>query len=389
MLHWPERSVESIPPDLFVPPHCPRERCPSNQPRSPKPFAFRRHGHFVRKCDSRRVPRFRCGVCRRTHSQQTFACSYYLKRPELSLDVAAGIVACSAHRQTARTLRCAPTTVTRRAARLGRHALLLHAQARESLGSVSEPVIYDHFETFAHSQEEPCGIGTPIGRRTWLLYGLDLASHRRTGRATPAQKARQSLLFRDAPRGDPYRSACAETLAALLSGRDATIDLHCDGKRSYLRAAAEPSLRDRIRMHVHPNPKRRRKGEPRSREAIVRDRALFPVDQLHRFLRHSLSHHRRETIAFGRRHAALMERAFLFLVWRNLVQRKAERHRSSPTPGMLAEIQDRPWPLERLLVKRLFPWREKLTDTMRRVYARNIVTRALPINARHTLKNAY
>jgi hypothetical protein len=72
-----------------------------------------------------------------------------LKRPEILLPVAAGLVAGSAHRQLARSLGCAPSTVTRLSARLGRHALLLQALALEDrAGRLDESIAADHFETF-------------------------------------------------------------------------------------------------------------------------------------------------------------------------------------------------------------------------------------------------
>jgi hypothetical protein len=63
-----------------------------------------------------------------------------MKRPELLAPIAAGLVAGSAHGQIARTLGCAPSTVTRLAARLGRAALLLQAVAMSELEPLDEPV---------------------------------------------------------------------------------------------------------------------------------------------------------------------------------------------------------------------------------------------------------
>ena len=59
----------------------------------------------------------------------------------LLLPVAAQLVAGSAHRQIARNLGCSHTTVTRMAARLGRHALLFLARALEEIRSIDEPIV--------------------------------------------------------------------------------------------------------------------------------------------------------------------------------------------------------------------------------------------------------
>lgn len=79
-VHWPIQPVEIR--RRFAPPFCPRRGCPQHRLTDPRKFAYRRHGAFVRS-DGRRVPRYRCSACRGTFSKQSFAVSYYLKRPEL------------------------------------------------------------------------------------------------------------------------------------------------------------------------------------------------------------------------------------------------------------------------------------------------------------------
>jgi transposase-like protein len=386
---WPDVPIESIPPRRFRPPHCPWPECPARRLTSAP--TLHRHGSYRRTSDHRKVPRFLCPACSRTCSLQTFTTSYYLKRPLLSAPIAAGIVAGSAHRQLARSLNCSPHTVTRRAARLGRHAALLHARLLRHLPPSPEPLAYDHFEAFAHSQEEPCGLGTVVGHRSAFLYTLDFAPHRRTGRSTPAQKARQRRLFDGVPRADPYRAAARATFLQLARRFPAptTLALDTDGKPSYRRALEDPALKNRVHLRAHPNPKGRRKGHPRSAADRARDRALFPVDQLHRFLRHSCAHHRRETIAFARRHNALLERAALFAVWRNLVQRRSERRSRSPVPAAALGIVPDRWTWDRVLARRIFRSEELLDGLWDQVYRRTLPTRGLPRIAPHDLKNAF
>src|SRR5262245_13432192 len=136
-MYWPRTPVERL--QEFVPRFCPWSGCSAHAGIGAG-FKFRRHGSYRTR---RRpvVPRFRCVVCSRTFSRQTFAVSFYLKRPELVVPVAAGLQAGSAHRQIARSLGCAPSTVTRLSARLGRHAMLLMARSLEHLrGGLTEPI---------------------------------------------------------------------------------------------------------------------------------------------------------------------------------------------------------------------------------------------------------
>jgi hypothetical protein len=339
------------------------------------------------------VPRFRCQHCRRTFSRQSFAFSYYLKRPELSVPIAAGLMAGSAHRQLARSLGCAPSTVTRRAARLGRHTLLLSTLALAEVAPVvGEAVVVDHFEGFAFSQDFPFGLATPVGQDSWFVYGLDAAPHRRTGRLSPAQRRR--LRHRPAPtpsRGSYDRSF--GQVVDLLLGRaqpgELELTLVTDGHPAYERARAGHPHRERIRHRAYPNPRRGPKGSPRSPEACERDRQMFPVDLLHGLIRHSCAHHRRETIAFGRRLNALLERAFVLVVWRNFVKSRSERRGGTVTPAMKVGLAGRSWSWPRVLAQRLFPTRVDPPATYQKIYRRDWITPAIGVNARHRLKNAY
>ena len=336
------------------------------------------------------MPRFRCSTCRRTFSRQSFGLFYYLKRPELVVPVAAGLQAGSAHRQLARNLGCAPSTVTRLSARLGRHALLLMARALEHLrGRLIEPVVLDHFETFEFTQDLPFGIATPVGRDSWFVYGLDPAPHARTGRRSAEQESRRALRPARLRRGG-YEGSSARTVQLLLSlcPRGRSLELAGDGHPAYDRAAQRREHAGRVRLQRFPNPRRGPKGSPRSPEARARDRAMFPVDALHGLIRHTVAHHRRETIAFGRRLNALMERLFLTIIWRNFVKGRSERRPDPDTPAMRLGLATEPWSWRRTLARRLFPAREHLPRAWRDLYRRDWITPVLPSNTRHRLTHA-
>jgi hypothetical protein len=337
------------------------------------------------------VPRFRCRACGRTFSRQTFALSYYLKRPGLPRLVASCLQAGAAHRQVARHLGCAPSTVTRLSARLGRHALLLMTRALSRLaGRLVEPVVLDHFETFEFTQDLPFGIATPVGRTSWFVYGLDPAPHARTGRRTTAQEARRARRPRRHRRGG-YEGSSARVVRQLLElvPPDRPLHLLGDGHQAYDRAATLPAHAGRVRLQRFPNPHRGPKGSPRSPEARERDQAMFPVDALHGLFRHTVAHHRRETIAFGRRLNALMERLFLTVVWRNFVKGRSERRPDPDTPAMRLGLAASPWGWRRVLARRLFPGRLTPPPAWLDLYRRLWTTPALPVNSRHQLKHAY
>ena len=164
----------------------------------------------------------------------------------------------SAHRQIARTLGCAASTVTRLSARWGRHALLLHTRTLAALrGSLLEPVVLDHFETFEFTQDFPFGVATPVGRDSWFIYGLDPAPHRRTGKTSESQKARLSRRPRRALRGR-YHASSRRVLEVLLPLVPSSQPLYLtgDGHPAYDRAVQRLPERDRVHLRRFPNPKR-------------------------------------------------------------------------------------------------------------------------------------
>ena len=121
----------------------------------------------------------------------------------------------------------------------------------------------------------------------------------------------------------------------------------------------------------------------------MRDRAMFPVDLLHKILRHSLAHHRRETIAFGRRLNALMERLFLASAWRNFIKGVSERKPDPTTPAMRLGLTEKPWSWSRLLGRRLFPDREHVHPSWMELYRRDWISPFLPANRLHRNALAY
>jgi len=380
-MDWPDRSVESIPREEFWPPFCPNADCVAH--RKPERSAFVK-GSIYPKKDGTLIRRYVCKLCHRTCIKSTFAATYWMRRPELLVPIAAGLVAGSAHRQIARSLGCAPSTVTRLAARLGRHSMLLQAMLLARLGRIPEPVVHDDFEGFVCAQVDAFGLGTTVGTRSWFWYGLDFAPHQRAvGRARKRRVAAPEHR-------DPgsYRRALARILDLLTSmlGPGEELDLATDNHPDYRAAIAAHPMRHRIVHRVCPNPPR---DQPRtSPVARWRDQLMFPVDLLHKLIRHSQAHHRRETIAFGRRLNAVLERAFLLAVWRNVVKARTERRPDRTTPAMWLGLTDQPWSWSRVLAQRLFRSKIPLPAPWPTLYRRAVVTTCIGRNCSHDLKYA-
>jgi hypothetical protein len=352
-----------------------------------------KRGSFSRKCDRRTIPKFQCKSCRRYFSQQSFASTYYMKKPKLLTHIAAGVVAGSAARQIARSLGCSHTTVVRLSNRLGRQSLLLMSLALESLEEIREPVVFDHFETFQFCQEMQLGIGTPVGSASWFIYDLDPVPHRRGGEMTAQRKAKQRERIRrwgTIPIGS-YRNSTISMIRRLIgkTPHDGRLDLISDDHPSY-RPALMTACRGREFTHrVHPNPKRGKRRSVSTMQALVRNAAMFPVDQLHRLLRHSVANHKRETIAFGRRANAILLRCFLFVVWRNFIKDRSERRPTGATPAMKLALTAEPWTWATALSRRLFPGRITVPERWMKLYRQKMITPAVGNNRIHAPKFAF
>jgi hypothetical protein len=187
-----------------------------------------------------------------------------------------------------------------------------------------------------------------------------------------------------------YRESTERVLDRLIPLVRPGEQLHLitDGKPAYHAAARSYIEAGKLHLDAFPNPTQRLKHEPRGKEAAVRDRAMFPVDLLHKLIRHSSANHKRETIAHGRRVNAIMLRLYGFTVWRNFIKDKSERRPQHRTPAMEVGLLNRFLDWRQVLSRRLFPWRQRLTDMERRLYFMMLETAAVGNNRHHDRLNA-
>jgi hypothetical protein len=293
------------------------------------------------------------------------------------------LIAGSAHRQIARTVGCAPSTVTRLAARIGRHSLLLQALALGELGPLEEPVVFDHFETFVFSQDDRLGIGTAVGQRSWFVYTMDPAPHARAGKRSVRRRPRKHPLPDKIPRSVLQSTERVLRLLGLLGrGR---VDLISDDHPLYPVAVTTQKQLE-VHHRVYPSPPR---GTDMTTAARERNREMFAADLLHKLWRHSEAHQRRETIAFGRRANAVLERSALMMVWRNFVKGVSERRADRTTPAQRLGLTGRPFKWRDIFARRLFPKRIRLPEGWSSIYRREWITPAVGRNLRHDLKQAF
>ena len=358
----------------FCPSFCPWPECSKHL--RPIGFRWRPFGSYVRQCEPRIIPRFRCGHCRRTFSSQTFSTTYYLKRPELLMAVFHRLLACSGYRQIAREARCSASTVMGQTARLGRHALLAleHWRPRREL---DEPLVIDGFESFAYSQYHPLHLNLAVGAESHYTYAFTHTELRRKGTMRPAQRRRREWL--EARFGRPDPGALISDVAELIrhaapSSRELVVrsDEHPAYPRAFHRLRGLS-----IRHECTPSVAARTSGNP-----------LFPVNLADSLVRHNSANHKRETIAFSKRHQSAVERAAVLFLWRNFIKPFSENH-GGGTPAMRVGIRARPLSVAEVLRRRLFPFRVGLSELGWKYYRREVPTARIANPRRHQLRQAF
>src|SRR5262249_30764546 len=205
---------------------------------------------------------------------------------------------------------CAPATVMRHASRLGRHALIyLHVHGPR--GPLAEPVVGDGFESFAYSQYHPLHLNLIVGARSHFCYAFTHTELRRKGRMRAAQKRRRAQLEarygRPNPRG--IERGLAEALR-LAAPEPQALTLRSDELAAYQRTCTQ--LRRRASATTH--------EPPPTREPPPAATPLSPVTRLDLLLRHNSAQHKRETIAFAKRHQAVVERGAWLILWQNFAK---------------------------------------------------------------------
>jgi transposase-like protein len=356
----------------WVPPHCPNPNCLYFNALSPD-WPFVRKGFYLRQRRPHRIQRFTCRACKRHFSSQTFASTYWQKRPDIAGRIVLMVVGCMGNRQIARALACSPSTVAHQITRLGRHCLLVQARELARIERL-DAVAIDGFETFEWSQYFPFHHNVVVDVASgYFLYHTD-SPLRRKGRMTAQQKTRRLALEAELGKAHPnaVETGVRELLEILPKKR---VTIRSDDHPAYPRAIAALGLDAAHR--VTSSKERRDERNP-----------LWEVNLLDLMIRHSTAAHKRETIAWAKRRQASIEKLSIFQVWRNYMKRRREKGIPA-TSAMLLGLAKRPWRMQDLLAGRLFYEKAGLSDRWRDYYRRNVVTRALTVNRTHQLIFAF
>ena len=331
----------------FLPPHCPFDACPS---RSDGRFRFRRAGYYTRQCDRRVVPRFRCLVCLKGFSAQTFRVDYRLKRPELLPQVFDDLVAKVTHRQSARALRCRRETVERHFLRLAGHARDFHGlRLAEQLarGGLSGSYLLDELETYEHHRKlQPVTVPVLIERASGFVVAVETGAlaprkcsnereRRQLERIEEREKKKRVCESRESV------SRCFERLRQ-LDRRASGIVIETDQKTSYA-SLVKKLFGERARHWRHSSRLPRTTSNP-----------LWPINHTLARLRDGISRLVRETWAASKLRERLKYHLDVWVAYRNYVRGRTNREPLTPPAIKLGVCKQR-WSVRELLTWRVFP----------------------------------
>jgi len=164
-------------------------------------------GHFKRKHDGARIPRYRCKKCHKTYSDSTFSSTYKQKKPYLNPIIGELLSGLVSQRRIALILRVNRKTVVRKFLILGEKAektLPLLNQYRPKVKAFE----FDDQETFEHTKCKPLSITMAVEKNTRWIMGLRVSSFqakgtlakialKKYGRRKDTRKQKRKELFRE------------------------------------------------------------------------------------------------------------------------------------------------------------------------------------------------
>jgi transposase-like protein len=168
---------------VFCPPRCPNSGCPAHHIETLGTTDFYIHkGSYHPKCRSRPVPRFKCKVCSRGFSRQTFRQDYCDNKPHLNAKLFELLASGLGLRQSGRILELSRRCVELKARKMARHLGNLDHNLLDQFPRGSSFQM-DEMETF-ENERRVCPLTLPvvIEQESMLIVAAESAPIRASGR---------------------------------------------------------------------------------------------------------------------------------------------------------------------------------------------------------------
>lgn len=323
------------------------------------------------------IPRFRCKICKKTFSTQTFSLDYYAKRIVDYRDLLSRHGSSESVRALSRNLGVSCGTVLNRFDRLSRQGIALHSHLR-SFADPNEPVCVDGFVSFDVSQYFPNEITISTTSHSRFILDVSHATRKRSGTMTQRQKARAAILY---PNVVFERAAIGRTFRDILDCLDADrgtrngwpMILITDEKKEYRQELFKhPLFRNQDGQHrivhlpIHSELPRTYRNP------------LFASNYIDREIRKDQANHHRESVCFTRNVSNGMSRLICYLVQHNY-RKRFQIKGSVMNDGVHGVAAGIPrthveQELKRMFTERAFRTRVCLTNTLKRIWEKSYRT---------------
>lgn len=323
----------------FVPARCPNRRCPAF--RNPPPRFYRRHGCYRARCRAEPVPRYRCKLCRRSFSSQTFRLDHRDKRPQVNGPLFQLLTSGVGLRQAGRVLGLDVHAVQKKFRKLARHLRLLNRNLVAGLPA-GRTLLIDELESFEHRSISPLTVPVLIDRVSKFVIATDVAPIRRAARAGSRRRRwlerHEARSGRRQDRGNACIRRVFSRLAKLLEGRPAT--LLSDEKASYARQCRRRFGAQVLHLTV---------SSKRPRNVY---NPLFAINLTEAILRDNNGRLRRRSWLVSKLGRYLKLQAELFAAYRNWHRRRHNDDPADVTPGVVLGLAKRSFTVTELLTWR-------------------------------------
>ncbi len=317
---------------MFTPPCCPNPDCSAHTaPPPPAPPApdgegkgkrfFRRAGYYHPKCRALAVPRFKCLLCNRGFSRQTFRMDYCDNKPYLNPELFKNLASGMGLRQSARIMGLSRRCTELKARKLSRHLGRLN---RNLTGEFTDGSRFslDEMVTFEGERgARPVSVAVLIETNSMYVIASDVATIRASGKMTNERReAIAQAEERYGPREDRSKNALSRTFRRFraLTKNMTTVHLTSDKKHEYSRLLRE-FFADRA-VHLQISSKLKRD----------QNNPLKHINLTNAMARDLCGRLRRESWLVSKARRFLRLQLHVFAAYRNFIRRRVNRFAETP-----------------------------------------------------------
>lgn len=294
---------------------CPNKNCKEHFVNPGTYKAYIRNG-FRHTKSFGKVQCYKCSVCGKKFSSQTFSLDFYAKRIISYEKLEEAISSSVSIRSMSRMFKVSTGTIANKTDRFLRQTVVHHDNLK-SITTLYEAFCCDGFESFDHSQYFPNNYTLAIGARSRFIYDVSHCAFKRKGRMTKNQKTKAKALYSECnfEKAAVKRSFIDIIPSLCQNWFGHPIIVHSDEHKSY----PEALKNHRVSSHFL---KAGLLEHKRTSSKIARDKKnpLFPVNYIDREIRKDCANHRRETACFNRNPSNGMARFSIYMHYRNYIK---------------------------------------------------------------------